>query len=129
MDYNLKLGIKYESTITVEEKDTAAAYGSGSIFVFATPAMIGLMENAALNAADEHLPEGYSTVGTELNVKHIAATPMGMEAKAVAELIEIDGRRLVFKVEAFDEKKKIGEGIHERFIINVEKFMGKLNEL
>lgn len=129
MDYNLKLGITYESKQIVEEKNTAAAYGSGSIFVFATPAMIGLMENAALKCADEYLPEGFSTVGTELNVKHIAATPMGMEAKAVAELIEIDGRRLVFRVEAFDEDKKIGTGTHERFIIDVEKFMSKLNKL
>jgi predicted thioesterase len=76
----------------------------------------------------KHLPEGYTTVGTSVNIKHLAATPVGMEVIAKTELIEIDGRRLVFKVEAFDEVDKIGEGIHERFIVDEERFMKKNEE-
>lgn len=87
--------------------------------------MIGLMENAALSAVDPHLPEGMATVGTELNVKHLSATPMGMVVRAKAELLEVTGRRLVFNLEAYDELEKIGEGTHERYIINIEKFLKK----
>ncbi|MDI6707219.1 MAG: thioesterase family protein, partial [Bacillota bacterium] len=112
----------------VKEKDTAANFGSGGVEVFATPMMIGLMENAALSAVDLHLPKGYATVGTHLDVKHLAATPIGMKVYATAELIEIDGKRLVFKVEAYDEKEKIGEGMHERYIINLERFLDKTAE-
>lgn len=121
------IGIKGESKCLVSENNTAIAYGSGGVKVFATPAMIGLMENAALSLVQKYLPEVQSTVGTNINVSHIAATPIGMEVKAFAELIEIDGKKLIFKVEAYDEKDKIGEGIHERYIINLEKFMSKTN--
>ena len=88
--------------------------------------MIALMEGAALSAVDA-LPQGWSTVGTELNVKHLSATPVGMKVYARAELLGIDGRALSFKVEAFDEASKIGEGTHGRFIIEVEKFLAKAN--
>lgn len=121
----LVVGIKGESKTIVSEKNTAIAYSSGGVEVFATPAMIGLMENAALNLAQQCLPEGQTTVGTKVEVSHIAATPLGMGVKATAELIELDGKRLIFKVEAYDEKDKIGEGIHERFIINIEKFLAR----
>lgn len=124
----LAVGIKGESKSSVSESNTAVAYGSGGVKVFATPAMIGLMENAALSLVQKCLPEDQSTVGTNVNVSHIAATPVGMEVRAIAELIEIDGKRLVFKVEAYDEKDKIGEGTHERFIINLEKFIDKTNK-
>jgi predicted thioesterase len=87
--------------------------------------MIALMENAAWQAVAEHLDEGYVTVGTLVNVKHLAATPLGQKVRATAELIEIDRRRLVFKVEAYDERQKIGEGLHERFAVNLERFMQK----
>lgn len=123
----LAVGIKGESKSNVTENNTAVAYGSGGVKVFATPAMIGLMENAALTLVQKYLPEEQTTVGTNVNVSHLAATPIGMAVSATAELVEIDGKRLVFKVEAFDEKDKIGEGTHERFIINLEKFMTKTN--
>ncbi len=128
MEFNLTIGQQAKVELTVHQKDTAEAFGSGGVKVFATPLMIGLMENAALKAVDPTLPEGFATVGTHLDVKHIAATPVGMKATAVAELIEIDGKRLVFKVEAFDEVEKIGEGLHERYIINMNKFLSKVNE-
>ncbi len=126
-NYNLKIGMKNESSFIVEEKHTAAQYGSGTLYVFATPAMIGLIENSALNCVDMLIGEKYSTVGIHLDVKHIAATKMGQKVRAVSELIEIDGKKLLFKVEAFDEEKKIGEGYHSRYIIDIEKFMNKLN--
>lgn len=128
MEFNLRTGLQAKVEVTVELKDTAEAFGSGGVKVFATPLMIGLMENAALKAVDPELPEGYATVGTHLDVKHLAATPVGMKASALAELIEIDGKRLVFKVEAFDEVEKIGEGLHERYIIQMDKFLKKVNQ-
>lgn len=121
----LIIGIKGESRSTVNNQNTAIAYGSGGVNVFATPAMIALMENAALNSVQEQLSEGLTTVGTKLEVTHTAATPLGMGVRAVSELIEIDGRRLVFKVEAYDDFEKVGEGVHERFVINMDKFMQK----
>lgn len=124
---SLKVGITGEARTTVSEKNTAATLGSGSICVFATPAMIALMENAALSSVQDYLPEGSTTVGIKISSSHIAATPLGMEVTAKSELMEIDGKRLVFKVEAFDAVEKIGEANHERFIINVDKFMAKNN--
>jgi len=122
----LKVGLVFETKKIVEEADTAAKFGSGGVYVFATPMMIGIMENASMHCVADYVGEGNSTVGIHLDVKHLAATPMGMEVRAVAELIEVEGKKLRFKVEAFDEKGKIGEGTHDRFIINVEKFMSKL---
>jgi len=122
----LKVGLTFETKKIVEEADTAAKFGSGGVYVFATPMMIGIMENAAMNCVAKALGEGESTVGVHLDVKHLAATPMGMEVRAVAELIEVDGKKLRFKVEAFDEMDKIGEGTHDRFIINVDKFMKRI---
>ncbi|MGI6711975.1 MAG: thioesterase family protein [Bacillota bacterium] len=126
MDFNLQLGLSGEARETVTENNTARKYGSGNIDVYATPAMIGLMENAALKCVDPILPEGWSTVGIEINVKHMAATPIGFTVQAKSELIEVDGRRLVFKVEAYDESKKIGEGMHQRFIVQLDKFLSKM---
>jgi len=121
----IKPGIEAEKTDTVSEKNTASALGSGGLAVYGTPAMIALMEMAALSAVVPLLPSECSTVGTELNIKHISATPVGMEVFARAELLSIDGRALVFKVEAFDEAGKIGEGTHNRFIVDNERFMTK----
>lgn len=126
MEFNLPVGSTTISEQVVEQKDTAAAFGSGDINVFATPMMIGLMENAALNDALKHLPEGYSTVGTFVNVKHIAATPLGMTVRAEAELIEVSGKKLTYKVTAYDEKDKIGEGTHGRYIIHGASFLEKI---
>lgn len=128
MEFNLKVGMSYTAQQVVEEKDTAAAFGSGEILVFATPMMIGLMENAALNAVDPHLPEGYKTVGIHLDVSHLAATPVGMTARATAELVAVEGKKLTFKVTAFDDEEKIGEGTHQRFIINSAKFLKATEE-
>jgi len=128
MDFStlLKPGIEAQKTEIVTDKNTAAALGSGGIAVYATPAMIALMEGAAFSAVGSILPPGWSTVGTELNIKHLAASPLGMNVYARAELLGIDGRVLSFKVEAFDEAGKIGEGTHNRFIIEVEKFLAKV---
>lgn len=123
MEFKLEIGMTAEIEKVVTEKDTAASFGSGSVLVLATPMMIGLMENAALKAVDPNLPEDFATVGIHLDVKHLAATPVGMKAKAKAELLEIDGKKLKFKIEAYDEKDKIGEGYHSRYIINVPKFI------
>lgn len=123
MEFNLKVGLKATVEQRVEEKDTAASFGSGMVLVYATPMMVGLMENASLKAVDPYLPEGFATVGTHLNVKHLAATPVGMQVRAEAELIEVEGKKLKFKIEAFDEKEKIGEGDHSRYIIQVDKFI------
>ena len=114
-----------EKTDVVTEKNTACALGSGGLAVYGTPAMIALMEAASVSAVDPLLPQGWSTVGTELNVKHISATPVGLKVSARAELLSIDGRALVFKLEAFDEAGKIGEGTHNRFIIENERFLAK----
>lgn len=109
----------------VTDNNTALSVGSGSLAVYATPAMLALIEKAACEALKGSIDEAETTVGTLLNVKHIAATPVGMKVSGTAELIERDGRRLVFKVEANDECGMIGEGIHERFIVNSEKFTSK----
>ena len=109
----------------VTESNTALSVGSGSLKVYATPAMLALIEKAACEALKGSLDESETTVGTLLNVKHIAATPIGMTVSATAELIEREGRKLVFNVTASDECGVIGEGVHERFIVNSEKFINK----
>jgi predicted thioesterase len=130
MDFSeiVKPGIRGKKTETVSGKNTAESLGSGGLPVFATPAMIALMELTAVSAVDPLLPQGWSTVGTELNVKHLSATPPGMEVWAEAELLEVDGRRLLFRVEAFDSAGKIGEGTHGRFIVENERFLKKTAE-
>ncbi len=122
----LEIGIKGEASTIVVHDNTAAAVGAGGVEAFATPMMISLMENAAWGAVVHGLDAGDVTVGTRVNVQHLAATPVGQQVRAIAELIEIDGRRLVFKVEAYDEQRKIGEGQHERSIVNLEKFLKRL---
>ena len=121
----MEIGAKFKVTIKVEEKDTAASYGSGTLAVLATPRMIALMEESAYKCIDKYLEEGQSSVGTYLDVKHLAATPVGMEVYAESELTEVDGRRVVFSVKAYDEKGLIGEGKHERFVVLSEKFVAK----
>ena len=123
----LKVGDQFTSELVVEEKHTAAAFGSGNILVFSTPMMIGLMENAALKCAQLNLSSELSTVGTYVNVKHVAATPIGQKVTATATLVSIEGKKLEFRVEAFDEIEKIGEGMHGRYIIDAAKFLDKVN--
>lgn len=120
---NLNIGVRGQAQTTVTSLNTAKAVGSGLLEVFSTPAMVSLMEQAAVNALN--LPAGQSSVGTSLNITHTAATPLGAAVSATAELIEIDRRRLVFRVEVCDEAGKVGEGKHERFIIDVEPFLAK----
>ncbi len=124
-DIHLKAGIVGSSQITVKTEDTAMQYGSGLVEVFATPAMVALMEKTCLESLLNDLHQTASTVGTKVNVSHTKATPMGMKVTCQSKLIEVDRRRLVFEVEAYDEEGLIGKGIHERFIIDKEKFMAK----
>ena len=123
----METGIRGEQTIIVTEQQTAKYLGSGELAVFATPCMIALMENTAYKSVQPFLDPGQGTVGTLLNVKHLAATPVGMEVRCETKLIEIDRKRLVFEVKAFDACGLIGEGMHERFIIDNQKFMQKAN--
>jgi predicted thioesterase len=124
----LRPGIRGEKTEEVGDGNTAESWGSGGLPVYATPSMIALMEGAAVNAVDRLLPAGWSTVGTALEVKHLSATPVGLEVRAAAELLEIEGRRLRFRVEAFDRAGKTGEGYHDRFIVENERFLKKTLE-
>lgn len=121
----METGIKHRVTVTVTPKDTALTHGSGTLEVFATPAMIALMEKTAMESAAEHLDEGEATVGTLINVKHLSATPVGCTVTCESELTEVDGRRLVFAVKAWDNGGIIGEGVHERFVIKAERFFEK----
>ncbi len=126
--YNtMEIGTKGRAEAVVDKTNTALSMGSGSLEVFATPYMIALMEYAAQTSVAPMLDEGMSTVGTHLDVSHDAATPLGMRVWAESELVEIDGRRLVFDVKAYDECGLIGQGRHERFIVKAEKFLAKVN--
>jgi len=120
-------GLTGEATTIVVHENTAASVGAGGVEVFGTPMMIALMENAAWRAVANSLEAGDVTVGIVVNVRHLAATPLGQHVRATAKLIEIDGRRLIFNVEAYDEKRKIGEGQHERFIVNLERFIKRID--
>ena len=121
----LETGIKGHKELMVTPDKTAKAMGSGALDVFATPCMIALMENTAFESVQAELEEGCGTVGTALNVKHVAATPVGMKVTCDTELIKVDGRALTFLVKAYDACGLIGEGEHERFIISEEKFLAK----
>ena len=121
----MEIGKSYTVKIKVEEKDTAKAVGSGTLLVLATPKMIALMEEAAYKSVAEDIEAGTSSVGTLMNVKHLSATPVGMEVSATATVTEVDGRKIAFKVEAYDEAGLIGEGVHERFVVAEEKFLAK----
>jgi fluoroacetyl-CoA thioesterase len=118
----LKPGLNGTAEIVVGTRDTAPHVGSGKIGVLATPIMVNLMEAAALQAVERFMPAGYQTVGTHLDVKHFAATPVGMKVRAEAALVSVEGRTLTFRIRATDEREPIGEGVHERLIINVERF-------
>lgn len=119
---NLKIGLTGSAEITVQDADTAPRVGSGRVSVLATPVMINLMEAAALNAVERLLPPGHQSLGTRLDVGHYAATPVGMRLRATAELTKIDGRNLHFRVEAVDDKERVGDGTHVRVVVNVTRF-------
>jgi fluoroacetyl-CoA thioesterase len=115
-------GLEGHAEIVVGEQHTAPRIGSGRVRVLATPVMINLMEAAALDAAENLIPVGHQSLGTRLDVRHIAATPVGMRVRATARLVAVDGRTLEFRVEAHDEKDLIGDGTHTRLVVNVERF-------
>ncbi len=127
MNHNIITGTKGTLELTVTKELTAAVYGSGLVEVYATPAMIALMERTCQLSVQDQLPEGYLTVGVLVNIKHLKATPVGMKVTCNSELIEVEDRKLIFKVLVNDEEGLIGEGFHERFIVNEEKFMKKLS--
>jgi predicted thioesterase len=116
------VGLQGSTEIVVGEEHTAPRVGSGRVHVLATPVMINLMEAAALAAVEHLLPEGHQSLGTHLDVRHYAATPVGMRLRATAALTKVDGRTIEFRVEAHDEKERVGDGIHARVVVNVERF-------
>jgi len=124
----LKPGLSAVTEIVVGTRDTAPHVGSGKIKVLATPVMVSLMEEAALNAVEGLLPHGHQTVGTRLDITHTAATPVGMKVTARAVLTGIEGRKLVFHVSARDDQDAIGEGVHERIIVDVARFDRRTQE-
>lgn len=125
MVIELKPGLSARAQTVVEQKDTAKAMASGLAEVFATPMLIALMEKAAYTAVQPQLPQGYSTVGIHIDASHLAATPIGLKVWAQATLVEMNGKRLIFDIEAFDEKDKIGEARHVRYIIEESRFLKK----
>ena len=127
MDFksNIAVGMTHEVIGKVTEENTAVTVGSGSLAVYATPAMAALMERAAAELCQRECPEGWTTVGTELHIQHRAATPVGLAVRAVAEVTAVDGRAISLKVTAYDEREEIGSGTHARFAVAVDKFMAK----
>lgn len=121
----ITIGMKGEVSTDVEKMDTALEVGSGSLLVYATPCMVALMEGAACEAIEEALPEGKTSVGTELSIKHISATPVGMTVRAEAEVTAVEGNAIFFSVTAYDEAGKIGEGTHQRYIVSTQRFLDK----
>ena len=128
MNPELQPGLTGSAELVVGEEHTAPFVGSGRVRVLATPVMINLIEAAALAAAEHLLPPGYQSLGILLQVRHIAATPVGMRVRATAEVTKVDGRTLTFRVEARDERDLIGDGTHERVIVNVERFDKRVQE-
>ena len=121
----ITVGLKGEVSSFVEREDTAAEVGSGSLLVYATPCMVALMEGAACEAISREIPEDKTSVGISLDIAHLAATPVGMDVRAEAEVTAVDGNIITFQVTAFDETGKIGEGTHKRAIISTQKFLDK----
>ena len=124
----LEIGVKGYQEVLVTEANSAKTMGSGALDVFATPAMIALMEETAWKSIQPHLEEGQGSVGTQLVIDHLAATPLGMKVHCESEVTAIEGRKIEFKVSAYDEVGLIGEGTHQRFIVDNEKFQGKANK-
>lgn len=123
---NIPIQLEYRLTKIVNPEDTANRYGSGLLEVFATPALVAFMEQTCHTAIQPYLPEGFSSVGTEVSIKHLKATPLGDTVKCKAILQQAEGRKLIFSVTAYDSNGLIGEGTHTRFIIDIQRFMAKL---
>jgi predicted thioesterase len=124
----LQPGLVGEANAVVESADLASAIGSGRLDVYGTPAMLGLIELAAVNAVDHLVPDGSTTVGTRLDVRHLSPSPVGIAVRARAELTAVEGRRLTFVVEAFDAVDKIGEGTHERAIVDAARLLARARD-
>lgn len=122
----LQVGLRAETSLVVSDADTAARWGSGLVPVYSTPALVGQMEHTAVVALTGQLAAGQTTVGGRIEVRHLAPTPVGMTVRVVAELVEVEGRRLGFKIEAWDDVEKIGEASHDRFVIDEAKFMARV---
>ncbi|MCS7282348.1 MAG: thioesterase family protein [Anaerolineae bacterium] len=117
-----------EAERTVTEEWTAVRMGSGTVPVLATPALVAVMEEAAVRALEGHLPPGQTSVGVRIDVRHLAATPLGMRVRACATLVSVEGRRLTFRIEAWDDREKVGEADHERVLVDVERFLARVRE-
>ena len=128
MVLDIPVGATGTATLIVTDEHTAPRVGSGLIRVLATPVMINLIEAAALNACEQLLPAGHQSLGTRLDVSHVAATPVGMRVTATAEVLRIEGRHILFKVVAHDERDLIGEGSHDRVVVDVERFDKRVQE-
>lgn len=124
----IEVGIKGKHSVVADETNSAKALGSGSLDVFGTPSMVALMEATSIKSLEDHLEPGQTTVGTGLDIKHTAATPFGMTVTCESELIEVDRRRLVFQLSVYDERGPIGEGTHERFIVDEKSFQEKTDQ-
>ena len=127
MEKGLRVGLIGEAITTVTSDLTAIAMGSGSVNVYATPALIALMEAAAVSAVEPHLTEGRTSVGIEVHIQHLSATPVGEQITAMAEITRIDGKRVIMEVRAWDERELIGQGTHVRYIINADEFMKRVS--
>ena len=121
----ISVGMKAEVSTLVEREDTAREVGSGSLLVYATPCMVALMEGAACEAIEEAMDDSKTTVGTELNIRHLSATPVGLEVRAEATVTAVEGKTITFEVKAFDEAGEIGSGTHKRVIVPTQKFLEK----
>lgn len=127
MEFNIPEGITFQKELVVSEKDTAARYGSGLVEVFATPAMVAMMENTCLASVRDLLPDGYSTVGTAIDIKHFKATPVGKTVTCISNLIHSIGRKLVFEVTVSDDQGAVGSGTHTRYVVNLKEFVKQIS--
>lgn len=121
----IEIGLKGIASTMVEREDTAKEVGSGDLLVYATPCMVALMEGAACEAIADFLPDGQTSVGTELNIMHTSATPVGLEVRAEAEVSAVEGKKISFSIKVFDEAGEIGSGTHTRVLVNSQKFLEK----
>jgi predicted thioesterase len=122
----IEIGMKHEATFQVDEQYTAFHIGSGSLRVLATPSMIGFMERISHQLLRRCLPEGYSSVGAVVDVRHLAPTPLGWTVRVTSEVIEVEGRKVTLAVEAWDDQEKVGEGRHQRVVIDLNRFLQRV---
>jgi fluoroacetyl-CoA thioesterase len=128
MNFESLIGIIGYAEDQVSDIVTSVSQGIGALPLYSTSSMIILMEKAACSSLQNHLPLGSTTIGTIINIKHLSATPVGHHVQAEAKVVQVEGKKIIFEVRAFDEKGKIGEGTHERFIVDVETFMTKVRK-